>query len=160
VHTGFCYRPIVLAFWLAGFTPRLDPILPVERCVDIISRARGVKRWTYRFFAMGGVFHDPLVNPGFGDTRACFTNKCIPQFHKVCANEKGYSRLSGAPVLSGPSTESRSYVASRLPNLSSGKSRACMYSTVLETRVAVVSLDLSACDTDCQQFSGTGACQA
>ena len=79
MHTGFCDRPIVLAFWLAVFTPRLDPILPEERYVNVISRAWGVEGHTYRFFTRGSVFQYLLVNSGFGDLRASFTNEHIPQ---------------------------------------------------------------------------------
>ena len=120
------------------------------------GEGKGVEEHTYRFFTSGSAFQDLLVNPGFGDLRASFTNEHIPQPLKVCANEKGCSRFLAVFDLSGPSTESRSYVASRLPNLSSGKSRAWMYSTVLETRVVAESLDLSAWDISCQRLGALG----
>ena len=72
MHTGFCDRPIVLAFC---FTPRLDPILPGERCVDVTSRAGRDEGSTYRFFTGGSLFQDLLVNMGFGDPGAGFTNE-------------------------------------------------------------------------------------
>jgi hypothetical protein len=46
------------------------------------------------------MLEDLLVNLGFGfgDLRSCFTNGCIPQPHKVYADEEGTHDAQGCPT--------------------------------------------------------------